>query len=46
MLANEIRIVPEVVALGRALHLAFELVAGKHVLPELVLDGDDTPRVR
>ncbi|MGD0476309.1 MAG: hypothetical protein ABSB70_24265 [Candidatus Velthaea sp.] len=44
--ANEIRIAPEVAALGRTLRFAFELVAGKHVLPALFLDGEDTPRAR
>ncbi len=46
VLANEIRIAPEVAALGRALRFAFELVAVKHVLPGLVVEGDNTPRAR
>ncbi len=41
---QRIRIAPEVAALGRALRFASELVAGKHVLPGLVVDGDHRPR--
>ena len=46
VLADGIRIAPEVAALGRTLRFAFELVAGKHVLPGLVVDADNKPRAR
>ncbi len=44
---DEIRIGRDVTAMGRVLRFAFELVAGKHVLPDLAVAARNTvPRAR